>query len=66
VVEAALAAGGERFVANDCTLGERDLGVKVGAAATVAEHRVADPAAMAAVLAELAVRRRGILSASAR
>jgi len=48
------------------TLGEHDLGIKVGAAATVAEHRVADPAAMAAVLAELAVRRRGILSASAR
>ena len=48
------------------TLGEHDLGVKVGAAASVAQHRVADPAALAALLADLAVRRRGILSASAR
>ncbi|MER3390738.1 MAG: trehalose-phosphatase [Microcella sp.] len=47
-------------------LGEQDLGIKVGAAATVAEHRVADPAAMAALLAELAERRRGIVSGSTR
>jgi len=47
-------------------LGQHDLGIKVGAAATIAAHRVADPAAMAAVLAELAVRRRGALSDSAR
>lgn len=48
------------------TLGEHDLGIKVGAAASAAAHRVADPAAMAALLGDLAVRRRGILSGSAR
>lgn len=47
-------------------LEQHDLGIKVGPAATIAAHRVADPAALAALLAELAVRRRGILSASAR
>lgn len=48
------------------TLGQHDLGVKVGSAVTVAEHRVPDPATMAVLLARLAERRREILPESRR
>lgn len=48
------------------TLGPGDLGVKVGSAVTVAEHRVPDPAALAVLLGRLVQRRREFLTGTPR
>jgi trehalose 6-phosphate phosphatase len=66
-----VAADAVLFAGDDVTdedalrvLRDEDVGIKVGSAPSIAEHRVADPQSMAGVLAVLAVRRHRSLSAT--
>lgn len=70
-IRAALPEGPAVFVGDDVTdedalraLGPGDLGVRVGRAKSVADHRVADTEAVAAILARLAELRTGVVIGS--